>query len=117
MDAIFPVGPNEYTFKKGKFPPPPKKTVDITEHCPGMQGGRRCLLVYCQTENGLVVGIVLLPTGPSTEDNTGTSINFLVDKLGMEVPPPHDTLALWAGWLGLEKPALRTLIETHAPPA
>ncbi|MDA2922547.1 hypothetical protein MYX07_04765 [Patescibacteria group bacterium AH-259-L07] len=93
-----------------------EKVVDVTEECPGANEKERRILLYTRARRGRIVQITHPYKG---KEYMGSHIHFFVDELDaeMHVAPGHDTFGSWASELGLDKSALRTLIETHAPPA
>ena len=91
-----------------------EKVVEVTEECPSPNNGDRCLFLFTRTQRGRIVQMTQPYKG---EKVMGSSIHFFVDELDaeMNVAPRDDTFGSWARRLGLEKPALRSLIEEHVP--
>ncbi len=93
-----------------------EKVVEITEDCPKANKNDRCVFLYTRAKRGRIVQITRPYKG---EKYMGIHIHFFVDELDreMRVAPRDDTFGSWANQLGLEKSALRSLIEAHAPAA
>ena len=93
-----------------------EKVVDVTEDCPRGSNEDRCVFLYTRAKRGRIVQMARPNKG---EKYTGMRIHFFVDELEreMHVAPRDDTFGSWASQLGLSKPALRSLIEAHAPAA
>jgi hypothetical protein len=93
-----------------------EKVVDVTEDCPNASEKKRVVFLYTRDRNGRIIQMARPYEG---EEYMGVHINFHVDQLEgeMTVAPRDDRFGSWATKLGLDKAALRTLIETHAPTA
>ncbi len=95
-----------------------EKLVDVTKDCPRASDENRSVFLYARlSRGGRTVQMIRLFKGD--ELNMGMFIWFFVDQLEqvMHAVPRDDTFGLWAKELGLSKPELRSLIETHAPAA
>lgn len=90
------------------------KVVDITEDCPKINEDQLVLL-YLRSKSGRVVKMVRLSGNKCMRH--GMQIHFPMDELDreMDATGDDDTFGQWANWLGLDKSALRSLIEMHAP--
>ncbi len=93
-----------------------EKVVDVTEDCPGASEKERAIFLYTRDRNGRIIQMTRPYEG---EKYGGVHIDFHVDYLEREMnaAPRDDTFGAWAAKLGLDKRALRTLIEAHAPAA
>ena len=91
-----------------------ERVVDVTEDCPGASKKERAIFLYTRDRNGRIIQMSRPYEG---EKHMGSHIHFHVDQLEREmtVAPRDDTFGSWATELGLDKMALRRLIETHAP--
>ena len=86
-----------------------EKVVNITSDCPGASKQNGCILIFTRAKRGRIVQI-----------RQGCSnVHFFVGELDseMRVAPRDDTFGSRANMLGLDKSALRELIEMHAPSA
>ena len=93
-----------------------EKVVNVTEDCPRASNEDRCVFLYTRAKRGRIVQMARLY---KDKKYMGMHIHFFVDELDreMHVAPRDDTFGSWASQLGLSKPALRSLIEAHAPAA
>jgi len=91
-----------------------EKVVDVTEDCPRASDKDRCVFLYTRAKRGR---IVQMARPYKDEKYMGMHIHFFVDELDheMHVAPRDDTFGSLASQLGFSKPALRSLIEAHAP--
>ncbi len=91
-----------------------EKVVDVTEDCPRGSNKDRCIFLYTRSKRGRIIQMARPYEG---EEYVGAHIHFFVDELEheMHVAPRDDTFGSWASQLGFSKPALRSLIEEHAP--
>ncbi len=93
-----------------------EKVVDMTDDCRGASAMERCLVLFTRDHRGRIAQLVRSYEGEECE---GVKIHFYLGKLDAEMRATslNDTFGVWARELGLEKSALRSLIEAHAPVA
>ena len=93
-----------------------EKVMDMTADCPKATSDSKCIFLYTRTSGGQLVQITRPYEG---EVYLGSRTNIMLKDINtfMNVDASNDIFAQLGFRLGLSKPELRTLIETHAPPA
>jgi hypothetical protein len=92
-----------------------ERIVDITEDSPGIEEGRKAILLFTRVSQGRVVQI--LHTFPGRKYD-GTFVHFFIDKIEIEESPVEKRDLVFqevAGWFGLTKTRLHALILENAP--
>ncbi len=88
-----------------------KKIMDISNECPRPEDKRRCMLLYIQTQKGIMVQI---RRPDKNNNNTGTCYNWLITKRQHYMGINHP-FRYMANQLGLSMSELYGLIKKYAP--